>query len=189
MIITYLCPQQIFERLRKTQPDAHKKIVPLVGELDADGLGLSTADINLLAENVSVIFHCAATLKLEATLKDAIEQNTAGTARVIEVARRVKHLVSFLYFSTAFCSADIDVFEEKIYDCKENPMDVIDVARWMSTETLEDVKPRLIHPHPNTYTYSKRLAEKLIANEYGKLPVCVVRPSVGKKEPVKIRNR
>lgn len=36
----------------------------------------------------------------------------------------------------------------------------------------------LIKPHPNTYTFSKRLAERLIADEYPNLPVCIARPSI-----------
>lgn len=38
---------------------------------------------------------------------------------------------------------------------------------------------RLLHPHPNTYTYSKRLAETLVTNEYPNLPCCIARPSIG----------
>lgn len=36
----------------------------------------------------------------------------------------------------------------------------------------------MIAPHPNTYTFSKRLAERLVANEFKNLPVCIVRPSI-----------
>lgn len=37
----------------------------------------------------------------------------------------------------------------------------------------------LLAPHPNTYTYSKRLAEDLVARSYPDLPACIVRPSIG----------
>lgn len=39
---------------------------------------------------------------------------------------------------------------------------------------------RLIEPHPNTYTYSKRLAEKLVSDEHKNMPVAIARPSIGK---------
>lgn len=39
---------------------------------------------------------------------------------------------------------------------------------------------RIIQPHPNTYTYSKRLAEKVVADKYPELPVAIARPSIGK---------
>lgn len=38
---------------------------------------------------------------------------------------------------------------------------------------------RLLDQHPNCYTYSKRLAETLVANEYPNLPCCIARPSIG----------
>ncbi|XP_044270843.1 putative fatty acyl-CoA reductase CG5065 [Tribolium madens] len=177
----------MFARLRESQPEAIKKVVPVVGDLNSEGLGLSPHDLSLLVTNANVVFHCGATLKLEASLKDAVEQNTAGTARVIDVSKQMKHLCVFVYFSTAFCSADIDVFEEKVYDCRDNPRDVIEVSRWMKNDALDPVTKSIIAPHPNTYTYSKRLAEKLVADELENMRVCIVRPSVvtpAVKEPL-----
>lgn len=37
-----------------------------------------------------------------------------------------------------------------------------------------------MYPHPNSYTYSKRLAEALVEACFPELPVCIVRPSIGK---------
>lgn len=33
--------------------------------------------------------------------------------------------------------------------------------------------------HPNTYTYTKNLAETIVLQNVSKLPVCIVRPSIG----------
>ncbi|XP_018563270.1 putative fatty acyl-CoA reductase CG5065 [Anoplophora glabripennis] len=167
-----------FSRLRESQPDAIKKIVPLNGDLSTDGLGLTAKDIDLLLNDVSVVFHLGATLKLEANLKDAINFNTNGTARVIDICKKIKNLKAFLHFSTAFCSADLDVFEERVYPSKEKPRDVIKVAEWLNLETLKIATPGVISPHPNTYTYSKRLAETLIADEVDNMPVAIIRPSI-----------
>lgn len=169
----------MFERLRNSQPDAIKKVVPLNGDIVTDGLGLTPEQVKLLADNVTVVFHFAATLKLEAKLKDAIDQNTAGTARVLDVAKKIKNLKAFVHLSTAFCSADIDVFEEKVYPSPDNPRDVIEVAKWMKDDALEKATPALIAPHPNTYTYSKRLAETLVADEAGNMRITIVRPAIG----------
>jgi len=38
---------------------------------------------------------------------------------------------------------------------------------------------RLISPHPNTYTYTKRLAEQLVSSQFPLLPVAIARPSIG----------
>lgn len=39
-------------------------------------------------------------------------------------------------------------------------------------------KHRLVGNSPNVYGFTKGLAEKLLQNEYGDLPVCIVRPSI-----------
>lgn len=61
-----------------------------------------------------MVFHLGATLKLEANLKDAIDLNTGGTAKIIDISKKIKNLKAFIHFSTAFCSADLDVFEERV---------------------------------------------------------------------------
>ncbi|KAJ8924569.1 hypothetical protein NQ315_000718, partial [Exocentrus adspersus] len=167
----------MFERLRNSQPKAINKIITLCGDVSTEGLGLTQTDIDLLVD-VDVVFHMAATLKLEAKLKDAVEQNTAGTARVIDVCKKIKNLKAFIHFSTAFCSADIDVFEERVYENKDNPRNVICVTNWLSSDILDVATPSIIAPHPNTYTYSKRLAETLVAEQLDTMPVCIVRPSI-----------
>ncbi|KAF2896919.1 hypothetical protein ILUMI_09255 [Ignelater luminosus] len=168
----------MFHRCRKDCPEVLNKIVPLYGDVITKNFGLTVEDRKLLIDNVSVVFHCAATLKLEAELKDAIEMNTEGTQKVLELAREMKKLDVFVHLSTAFCSADIDELEEKIYPTPDNPSDVIQVVKWMSRDALVQATPAILKHHPNTYTYSKRLAETLVADEYPKLPVVVARPSI-----------
>lgn len=50
----------------------------------------------------------------------------------------------------------------------------------MDNEALKKVTKDIIKPHPNTYTYSKRLAESLVAQEVDNMRVVIVRPSIGK---------
>ena len=38
----------------------------------------------------------------------------------------------------------------------------------------------IIDPHPNTYTFTKRLAEMIVSDMNDKLPVVIGRPSIGK---------
>lgn len=104
----------MFERLRKLYPDAIKKVVPINGDLISDGLGINEKERDILIQEVSVIFHLAATLKLEGTLKDAVAMNVAGTYRVIELSKTIKNLAAFVHLSTAFCNSDQVIMEEKV---------------------------------------------------------------------------
>lgn len=142
-------------------------------------LGLSGEQLERVCRDTSVVFHCAATLRLEANLKTAIDMNTSGTRRVMNLCRQMKNLKALLHLSTAFCNCDQEVLYEKVYDCPYNPEDLMRCGEWMDEKTLDLVTPPLLKPHPNTYTYSKRLAEILVQKEYQHLPVCIVRPSIG----------
>lgn len=85
-------PSQIFEKLREESPDVLEKLVPIEGDVSQEDLALSKADSQLLAEEVSVVIHLAATLKLDAALKDAIVQNTLGTQRVLQLGKQMAKL-------------------------------------------------------------------------------------------------
>ncbi|KAF5269481.1 hypothetical protein FQA39_LY08670 [Lamprigera yunnana] len=168
----------MFERLRQHDPNAIKKIVPIDGDCLSDKLGIDETNRKLLTENVTIIFHFAATLKLEAKLKDAIEMNTVGTVKMLELAKEIKHLKVFVHLSTAFCSADLPEFKEDVYRTSDDPKNIIQVSKWIKDEALEIATPAIIRPHPNTYTYTKRLAETIVADEYPTLPVVIARPSI-----------
>lgn len=78
--------------MRKERPGALQKLLPIHGDLTEEELGLSSENKAKLQEEVSVVFHCGATLRLEAKLKDAIEMNTTGTWRILQLARGMKEL-------------------------------------------------------------------------------------------------
>ena len=105
--------------------------------------------------------------------------NTTGTKRIIELCHRMPKLQLLLHLSTAFCYCDKEVLYERVYDSPHNPHDLIRCAEWMDLKALEKITPDLLSPHPNTYTYSKRLAEMLIRDEHQNLPVAIARPSIG----------
>jgi Putative dehydrogenase domain of multifunctional non-ribosomal peptide synthetases and related enzymes len=56
------------------------------------GLGLSEADRRMLEENVSIVFHCAASVRFDDPLKYAIINNTRATREVMMLSRRMKNL-------------------------------------------------------------------------------------------------
>lgn len=168
----------MFERIRNEKPQTMKKVVPLPGDVSFDQLGLTDAQLETLITEVDIVFHCAATLRLEAKLKDAIEMNTRGTKRVLDIAKQMKRLKSFVHLSTAFCHPDQEELGERVYDAPDDPQKVMELMQWMDETAINLIAPTLLDKHPNTYTYSKRLAEKLVANEHQNLPVCIARPSI-----------
>lgn len=52
------------------------------------------------------------------------------------------------------------------------------VRRWMDDGIVRDITPRLIGNMPNTYTYTKALAECVVQQEQDKLNIAIIRPSI-----------
>lgn len=48
----------------------------------------------------------------------------------------------------------------------------------MDAETLDMLTPKMIGSRPNTYTYTKSIAESLVKETAGFLPVAIFRPSI-----------
>lgn len=62
--------------------------------------------------------------------------------------------------------------------------------RWMDDKLVSLVTPKLLGERPNTYTYTKALAEHLVQQECGNLNVAIIRPSIvgaSWKEPFPVR--
>ena len=75
VIISYVCERglwtqpywrllQLFMLLMTENPEAAERLVPVEGDTSCLGLGLSPTDRQTLIDNVSIVFHCAATCLL-----------------------------------------------------------------------------------------------------------------------------
>jgi fatty acyl-CoA reductase len=65
----YLIFLQCFDTVRESHPEALDKVVPISGDISEPNLGISEEDAKLMSDNVSVIFHLAATVKFDAPLR------------------------------------------------------------------------------------------------------------------------
>lgn len=64
----------------------------MMGDMTELRLGLSDEDYNYLAENVSVVFHVAASVRFDETIRDATIMNVRGTREVVQLCKKMKHL-------------------------------------------------------------------------------------------------
>ncbi|XP_025265588.1 putative fatty acyl-CoA reductase CG5065 isoform X3 [Camponotus floridanus] len=177
----------LFQRIRTEKPQVLKKVIPFNGDICSNNLGLTDKEREQLINEVNIIFHCAACLQMNAKLKDAVEMNMRGTKRVLNLGKEMKHLQAFIHLSTTFCHVDQKEVGERIYDTSNDPEDIMRLVQCLDEDTIDLITPKLIHPHPNTYTYSKHLAEKLVANEFPDILCCIARPSIvfpSYKEPL-----
>ncbi|MGH0143251.1 UNVERIFIED_CONTAM: hypothetical protein FKN15_040281 [Acipenser sinensis] len=109
---------KLFDRLREEQPDFKEKIIAVNSDLTQLELDLSKEDQEKLADCIQIVFHCAATVRFNESLK------------------------------------------------------------WMDDKLINEITPKLIGERPNTYTYTKALAEHVVQQESRNLNVVIVRPSI-----------
>jgi alcohol-forming fatty acyl-CoA reductase len=148
------------------------------GDMTLENLGLDENDKNELIKNVQIIFHCAANVKFDQLLKDAISFNTIGTIKLLEVAELIDGLKVFVHVSTAYCQCNEDVLHEKAYPAPHNPQGIIQMTNLLDDDILKKITPSLLNKLPNTYAYTKALTEDVV-NSYGdRLPIAIARPSI-----------
>ncbi|KAL0122038.1 hypothetical protein PUN28_007080 [Cardiocondyla obscurior] len=168
----------VFDRIRSEFPDTMNKIFPVKGDVGLPDLGLQPADRDMLIQRVNIVFHSAATVRFDEPLKVAVNLNTLGTDRMLDLCRRMTNLISIIHVSTAYSNADRREIEESIYITEVNPYTVIDMCENLDDEMIEIIEKKMIGKHPNTYTYTKGLAEQIVLSKGRGLPIAIVRPSI-----------
>ncbi|XP_078139076.1 fatty acyl-CoA reductase 1 isoform X3 [Centroberyx gerrardi] len=169
---------KLFEKLQDDQPGFAEKIIAVSSDLTQPELGLSKEDQNILAEHVNIVFHCAATVRFNEPLKDAMQLNVLAAQKMVALAHKIKHLEVYIHVSTAYANCDRELIEEVVYPPPVDYRKLIDTVEWMDEKLVSVLTPKLIGEHPNTYTYTKALAEYLVQQEAGNLNVAIVRPSI-----------
>lgn len=169
---------KVFDRLRHERPDALGKVRAVEGNLTESDLGLSGADLDTLIENVSIIFHSAATVKFDESLKDAYEVNVMGTRHVLDLCKKLRNFCALVHVSTAYCNCDRVQAHEIIYPNPELPAEISEPVQCTGGSTANSTSGGLLERHPNTYTFTKALAESLVQKERENLRVAIVRPSI-----------
>lgn len=169
----------VFERLHEECPGVFdKKVRAIYGDVGVEGLGISSEDLSLLCQNVSVIFHSAATLDFESGLKLTTDVNLLGTRRLLELAKKMPKLKVFLHVSSAFVNCIRQSAEEKLYPIDQTADKLIALSSTMEEKAFEEIAPTLMGEHPNTYTFTKALAEYEVNSCKDLFPVVIVRPSM-----------
>ncbi|XP_034734286.1 fatty acyl-CoA reductase 1 isoform X2 [Etheostoma cragini] len=169
---------KLFERLQDEQPGFAEKIIAVNSDLTQPELDLSKEDQSILVDNINIVFHCAATIRFNEPLKDAMQLNVLATQKMLALAHRMKHLEVFLHVSTAYANCDRELIEEIVYPPPVDYRRLIDTLDWMDEELVTALTPKLIGKRPNTYTYTKALAEYMVQQEAGDLNIAIVRPSI-----------
>ncbi|XP_059622563.1 putative fatty acyl-CoA reductase CG8303 [Phlebotomus argentipes] len=182
-----MSPEERVARLLSSEIFAHlsaealAKVVPVVGELTAENLGLSAAVLAQIRDSVSVVIHNAGLIKFNRTLAEAVQMNVLSTLRCIDLAKSLHHLSAFIYSSTVLANSNVaGRVREEVYKTNRSPREMIQLALETpsSLNRIPEFKEAFIEGHISSYTFTKQLAENLILEEMAGLPVGIIRPSL-----------
>ncbi|ESN90598.1 hypothetical protein HELRODRAFT_70906 [Helobdella robusta] len=176
-----LLGHQCFDNLWKEASSAvnvRDKVKVIRGDMLLDGLGVDSDQRFLLDNSVDVVFHAAATVKFDEPLKYAIEMNVLGARRLIQICSTMKHLQSVVHISTAFANCDQPFISEQVYPAIVEPDKVLELLDWLDDEAFKMITTKMIGEKPNSFTYTKHLAEVLLLKEGSHLPISIIRPSI-----------
>lgn len=93
---------------------------------------------------------------------------------------------ALVHVSTAYGNCHLPEVYEELYPAPIDPGRLIQLTEWLDDKLLEDITPRLVEPRPNTYTFTKALAEHLLVNDGEGLPITIIRPSIGTSRPLSL---
>ncbi|KAK2727218.1 hypothetical protein QYM36_007899 [Artemia franciscana] len=178
MRVQDLLNSRVFESLRLSQPELFCKVVPVSGDITLPGLGISESDMTMMSQNVSVAFHCAATVRFDEPLKSAVDLNMKGVKRMLDVCKKLKHLEVLIHVSTAYVNCLRPELNETIYPAVCDPSKLMNTLDWLDEGTVTALTKSLLNGLPNTYTYTKGLGEHVIRDESLPFPVAIIRPTI-----------
>uniref|UniRef100_A0A336M7X6 Fatty acyl-CoA reductase n=1 Tax=Culicoides sonorensis TaxID=179676 RepID=A0A336M7X6_CULSO len=167
----------LFRKLLHANPHAFEKVIGIKGDVTCENLGISPPDITRL-ENVSIMIHSSASVRFDDELKDAILTNVRSTYEMVRIGLTLKKLDAFIHISTAFCNSDYKVIEEKIYPEHGDWKKAIKLALNMDRDILNSLTMKLTDFLPNTYLYTKGLAENICNDFKEHLPIVIYRPAI-----------
>ncbi|CAB3257461.1 unnamed protein product [Arctia plantaginis] len=167
----------LFHRAHEENPKGIHKVVPIVGDMALPGLGMNDEDRKLLASKATIIINAAATVKFDEKLSVSTAINVKGTKEVLKLAKECRNLKAITHISTAFSNTQVSHIEEKFY---EPPLSVeaLEAVSEIDNQLIESILPTLLGKRPNTYCFTKAVAEEAV-RKYGEgLPISIVRPSI-----------
>uniref|UniRef100_K3WVT6 Fatty acyl-CoA reductase n=1 Tax=Globisporangium ultimum (strain ATCC 200006 / CBS 805.95 / DAOM BR144) TaxID=431595 RepID=K3WVT6_GLOUD len=188
---------RIFDRLRQERVHDFKtfiteKLHAVGGDTTCEGLGLSAEDAAMLHASVNIVIHSAATVSLDEGLQESVSTNCLGAMYALSFAEQCQNLRCHVHVSTAYVNSyQTNMYiHEKLYPLGFDVDAKVHEIQNATPNQIETIRANVLRSgYPNTYTFTKSMAEHLIAARAAKknIPLVIFRPTIigaAWKEPV-----
>ncbi|KAI4313524.1 hypothetical protein L6164_026498 [Bauhinia variegata] len=180
-----------------------EKVIAVAGDVSLENLGIKDANLRKdMLEEIDIVLHSAASTKFDERFDVAMRTNTIGAFHVLNFAKNCTKVVILLHVSTAyvrresegliskepfqmgetlngFSKLDIDfekkLVEKKLHELKTQNSKEENITSEMRSFGLERAKK---HGWPNTYAFTKAMAEMLVEHKKENLPVVILPPTI-----------
>jgi thioester reductase-like protein len=159
-----------------------KQVEALAGDVTRAACGLDASALGAVRASVTHAIHCAASVEFSLPLPSATDANVTGALQMLELAQGCARIASFVSVSTAYVTPHAWPRARRSFVVHEElaalPRDA-DLLYAGITAGPMDAKRLLAETgHPNTYTFTKCLAEHLLVRRAHNLPITLLRPSI-----------
>ncbi|KAJ8688432.1 hypothetical protein QAD02_024227 [Eretmocerus hayati] len=168
----------LFARLKEEQPKFRHQIVAISGDCSLPSLGISAVDRAVLLREVSIVFHVAATVRFDEKLKLAVAINVQSPRDILNLCKEMPQLKACVHVSTAYANCIRKQIEEKFYDAPIDGQKLISLLECMDDKMVDDITRPILGKWPNTYTFTKAVAEDIIRQEADGTPIGIFRPAI-----------
>jgi nucleoside-diphosphate-sugar epimerase len=114
----------------------------VAGDVTAPGLGIDPSERGQLAEDITAVMHCAASISFDLPLDEARTINVEGTREVIGFARQAKALGRcdrFIHVSTAYVAGITKgTFRERQLDAGQEFRNTYEQTKWEAEHVIND---------------------------------------------------
>lgn len=121
----------------------------------------------------------AATVRFDEKLKVAMQINVQACKDVLQICSEMINLKSIVHVSTAYTQCPQRHIEEKFYPPPIDSGEMLVLTEYTSDKVLECITPVLLDKWPNTYTFTKAIAEDVVHQHGAGLPIGMFRPGIG----------
>ncbi|KAI0230058.1 hypothetical protein L0F63_002402 [Massospora cicadina] len=149
----------------KFRDEVESKLTAIEGDISLPGLGISVKDRELLKSKLNVVIHCAATVDFNERLDRSLTLNTLGTMQLLDLCDECVGMDGFVHVSTAYVNSNRheNVIYERVYPMVfGDPTELVARIRKMDLPEIAEFTKEITAVYPNTYTFTKSLAENMI---------------------------
>ena len=178
--LTALLDSPVFAGTNRTPRNlCLQKITPLYGDVSQKRLGLTDHDWDTLVSEVNVVINSAASVRFDDPMVKALGINCLSTMSCLQLCKEAPNLCSYVHVSTCFANCQLETIEEKVYPMKVTAETLMEMAKWVPSDKLDQLcKEHVFDGRPNSYVFTKALAEDYLARHGRGLPIAIARLSM-----------